>query len=109
MSIEQYLAMCDQFGYEPKDEELPIDPATLSVEAQNALILLNHLPDMWEGMSGSWLGKDYSGLTAIMDIYDMSNRREVFELYKEAEIELGKHYAEKRKQQESMAKAKRAT
>jgi hypothetical protein len=54
------------------------------------------------------MGKDYSGLSAIMDIYEIDDRRVVFELLKQAEQELGKHYTQKQKEQESLAKAKRA-
>ena len=45
-------------GVEPKEEDIPKDPSTFSLEAQQALIMLNVLPDKWEGMSGSWLGKE---------------------------------------------------
>ena len=94
-------------GWEPEDDKLPIDPSTLSLEAQQTLILLNSLPDKWEGMSGSWMGKDYSGLSAIMDIYEIDDRRAVFELLQQCEHELGKFYQQKQKQEESLAKAKR--
>jgi hypothetical protein len=95
-------------GWEPRDEDIPLDPSTLSLEAQQALIVLQSLPDNWEGMSGSWMGKDYSGLSTILDIYEVENKRLVFEFVKLCEIELGKFYAQKRKEQESLAKAKRA-
>ena len=55
-------------------------------------------------MSGTWMGKDYSGLSAIMDIYDIQNRKTVFELLKVAENELSKYYSDKAKQRETMAK-----
>jgi hypothetical protein len=100
--------MCEQMGWEPRDEDIPLDPSTLSLEAQQALIVLQSLPDNWEGMSGSWMGKDYSGLSTILDIYEVENKRLVFEFVKLCEIELGKFYAQKRKEQESLAKAKRA-
>jgi hypothetical protein len=100
--------MCEQMGWEPSEEEMPIDASSLETNAQYALILLNVLPDKWEGMSGSWMGKDYSGLAAIMDIYEIDDRREVFELLKVAEDELGKYYRQKQKEQEGLAKAKRA-
>ena len=58
-------------------------------------------------MSGTWMGKDYSGLMDIMDIYNLDNRREVFTLLKVAEGEASKFYADKQKQQESLNKAKR--
>lgn len=100
--------MCEQMGWEPRDEEIPIDPSFLSLEAQETLIVLNSLPDLWDGMGGNWLGKDYSGLSAILDIYEVEDRKTVFELLKVAETELSKFYAQKRKEQESMSKAKRA-
>ena len=100
--------MCEQMGWEPDENQIPVDPSNLPIEAQQALILLNTLPDNLEGMSGSWMGKDYSGLAAIMDIYDMEDKKLVFELLQLCEHELGKYYAQKQKEQESLAKAKRA-
>jgi len=89
--------MCEQMGWEPKEEDLPQDGSNLSLECQQALTILNALPDNWEGMNGTWLGKDYSGLSAVMDIYEVQSRREVFELLKEAESILGKYYAQQSK------------
>tara|TARA_R110000803_G_scaffold150985_3_gene216177 strand:+ start:4018 stop:4320 length:303 start_codon:yes stop_codon:yes gene_type:complete len=100
--------MCEQMGWEPDENQIPIDPSTLSIEVQQTLVLLNALPDKWEGMSGSWMGKDYSGLSAIMDIYEIQDRKDVFELLKLAEQELGKFYTQKQKEQASLSKAKRA-
>tara|TARA_B100000085_G_C18132242_1_gene345781 strand:- start:127 stop:420 length:294 start_codon:yes stop_codon:yes gene_type:complete len=94
-------------GVEPKEEDIPKDPSTFSLEAQQALIMLNVLPDKWEGMSGSWLGKEYAGLLDIMDLYQIEDKKQVFELLKVCEDELGKFYAEKRKQQEQLSKAKK--
>ena len=107
MDIEQYLQMCEQMGWEPNEDEMPRDPSHLSYNVQSTLILYNALPDLWEGMSGTWMGKDYSGLMDIMDIYNLDNRREVFTLLKVAEGEASKFYAEKQKQQETLNKAKR--
>ena len=84
-------------GWEPKEEDLPQDGSNLSLECQQALTVLNSLPDMWEGMNGTWLGKDYSGLGTVMGIYEIESRREVFELLKEAESVLGKYYAQQAK------------
>lgn len=100
--------MCEQMGWEPRDEDIPMDPAYLSIEAQQALIVLNALPDLWDGMGGNWLGKDYSGLAAVLEIYEVEDSKRVFELLKISEVELGKYYSQKRKEQESMSKAKRA-
>ena len=108
MSIDQYLLMCEQMGWEPKEEEIPIDPASLPLESQQALVLLNALPDKWEGMNGVWLGKDYAGLADIMSIYQINdNKLEVFELLKVCDAQLGKYYEQKRKEQEQLSKSKR--
>ena len=106
MDEEQYFKMCEQMGLEPKEEEIPITPEKLSIDAQSALLLFNVLPDVWDGMNGVWLGKDYPGLKTILDLYEIENQRYVFELLKHIESEASKHYAQKRKEQESMAKAK---
>ena len=106
MDIDQYLQMCEQMGWEPKDEEMPKDPSHLSYNVQGALVLYNSLPDIWEGMSGTWMGKDYSGLIDIMNIYQLDNQKEIFTLLKVAEGEASKFYAQKQKQQESLNKAK---
>ena len=91
--------MCEQMGWEPKEEDLPKNGSNLSLECQQALTVLQALPDIWEGMNGTWLGKDYSGLGTIMDIYEIDDRRSVFELLKEAESLLGKYYSQQSKQQ----------
>jgi|TARA_A100001015_G_C15042220_1_gene740518 hypothetical protein len=107
MSAEQYFDMCEQMGWEPREEDIPVDPSTLSLECQQCLIVLNALPDKWEGMSGTWMGKDYAGLEAIMNIYEIEDRKSVFELLRAGESEMSKYYAQKRKEQDSLAKAQR--
>jgi len=107
MSPDQYIDMCEQMGWEVDENQLPKDPGEFSLECQQALMLLNILPDKWEGMSGTWMGKDYSGLEAIMNIYEIQDRKTVFELLRDAEAELGKYYAQKQKEQNQLSKAKR--
>jgi hypothetical protein len=106
MNTEQYLQMCEQMGWEPKEEEMPIDPGSLSEDCQYVLLIINALPDIWEGMSGSWLGKDYSGLEAIMNIYEIDNRRAVFELLQIGEQQLSTFYKQKQKENSSKKGAK---
>ena len=107
MSPEQYFVICEQMGVEPKEEDIPKDPSIFSLEAQQALVILNALPDIWEGMNGVWLGKNYNGLMDIMDLYQIDDKLQVFELLKICEDELSKYYSQKRKEQEQLAKAKR--
>ena len=107
MSQDQYIDMCEQMGWEINEDDIPKDPSVFSIEVQQALMLLNILPDKWEGMSGTWMGKDYSGLDAIMNIYEIDNRRVVFDLVQVGENEMSKYYAQKRKERESLSKVSR--
>jgi hypothetical protein len=96
--------MAEQMGWEDFDDE-PIDPAELSLEAQQALVLMNILPDKIEGMNGVWLGKEYSGLSDILTIYEMVNWRDTFDMLQICIQQYSKFYDEKRKQEERKAKA----
>ena len=57
-------------------------------------------------MNGIWLGKNYTGLFDIMNLHDIDSKREVFELLKVCEEELGKYYSQKKKEQEQLSKAR---
>lgn len=109
MTREQYLLMCEEMGWEPDEEEMPLEVQDLSYEAQQALRLFSSLPDKIEGMNGLWLGKDFSGLDTIMNIYGIEeyDRLEIFNLLHVCISEASKHYEQQRKSQESMAKARR--
>ena len=52
------------------DDQFPL-------EVQQALSLHTYLPDRWEGMSGSYLGKDWSALTELLNSYNVEDRRTV--------------------------------
>ena len=96
MSEEQYLLMCEQMGVEPDPDELPKDSSDLTYEAQQSLMLFNILPDKIEGMAGIWLGKDMAGISDIMDIYEIENKRRVLELFIMIVNVYSKHYSEKK-------------
>ena len=93
-------------GWEPNLDELPKDADSLAYECQQALLLFNLLPDKIEGMSGSWLGKELSGLSAIMDIYEIDNRREVFDYFLIIQRAYSEYYAQQQKMNQAKAKAK---
>ena len=62
----------------------------------NKHFFLNVLPDKWKECC-TWLGKDYAGLDAILNIYDIDNPRDVFDLLQVAEKELGDYYINKKR------------
>jgi hypothetical protein len=99
--------MCEEMGWDPDPDEIPMEISDLSYEAHQALRLFNVLPDKIEGMNGIWLGKDYSGLGDIMRIYKIEESEEVFELLQDCISEAGSYYSQQRKIQESQMKVKR--
>ncbi len=98
--------MCEQMGWEPREEEMPKDPGFLPFEVQSALIIFNILPDKFEGMSGTWLGKDFSALEAIMNIYDIYDRKEVLEYILLIQREYSDYYSKQQKMKESASRSK---
>jgi hypothetical protein len=62
--------MCEAVGSEPLEKEMPIELQDLSVETQEVFELYNQLQAIWEGMSGTYIGKDQNLLPMLFDIYD---------------------------------------
>lgn len=107
MTQEQYFAMCEQMGWEPREEEIPPDLGSLSYDSQVAMILFNLLSDRIEGMSGTWLGKEFSSLETFMNIYEVENRRDILDYIMTIHDEYAKYYREQQKIKESQSKHKR--
>lgn len=94
-------------GWEPNLDEAPLDPSSLGYEVQQALMLFNILPDRIEGMSGSWLGKDFNSLSTFMDIYEVEDRQDVLEYILIIQREYSEYYANQQKMRESRVKGRR--
>jgi hypothetical protein len=80
MTKEQYLMMCEQLGNEPIQEEIPADFSDFPYEVQEAINIFTILPDVWEGMSGTYMGKNYSILPYLFDeIFEVSNKQQTMQ------------------------------
>ena len=44
-------------------------------EVQVAFLLHDLLPDRWDGMSGSYFGKDMSPLGTLLNVYEVEDKR----------------------------------
>ena len=88
------------------EEEIPLDITDVSYNSQQALFLFNVLPDKIEGMNGTWLGKEYAGLTDIMNIYEIDDQKEVLDLLQVCIREASKVYAKQREQANKQAETK---
>jgi hypothetical protein len=80
MSKEQYLLMCEQLGNEPIPEEIPAEYEDFPYTVQEAIQIFSILPDNWEGMSGTYMGKDYSILPYLMDtIFEVVDKQQTMQ------------------------------
>ena len=67
----------EALGKEPDPEKMPLEQADFPVEVQLAFFMHSLLPDRWEGMSGSYLGKDWAAIGALLEIHNVEDRKEV--------------------------------
>lgn len=63
---------------------------------QLALFIYNILPDVWDGMSGTWLGKNYSSIEFFFDIYEILEPRVIFDLILACSDFYYKYYRERK-------------
>jgi len=94
VSIETYLRLCEQLGQEPDPDKMPLDASVLPPEVQVAFFIFDLLPDRWEGMSGMYLGKDWSSAEFLFRIYEVEDVAYVTYFAKLYESILVKHKAE---------------
>ena len=68
MTRDRVLEMHNQMGTEPDEDELPPDMDMFAQEVQEAFTIYGLLQDRVEGM-GTYLGKDYSYVRDMLDVY----------------------------------------
>ncbi len=82
MTRDQYLEMCEMMNSAPKDSEIPLEFSDLVLEAQEVLQIYNILQDQWDYMGGNYIGKNYTYIDAVFQIYnvDLELRKTYLEL-----------------------------
>jgi len=85
IDYEQYIRICEQLGEEPDPNKMPVDISVFPTEVQQAFLVHETLTDRWDGMSGSYLGKDWSALESILNIYEIDDKRTVVYFLKHVE------------------------
>lgn len=92
------MRICEQLGEEPDPEKMPPDLTDFPVEVQVAFFIFDLLEDHWEGMSGTYMGKYWSNINTLFDLYEIEDRRIVFYIMKIYEGLIVKQRAEKAEQ-----------
>lgn len=88
---------------------MPLTESDFPAEVQVAFFMFNLLSDVWEGMSGSYMGKDWSHCAQLFNIYEVDDQKTTIYFMKLYERILMNHRAEesekRRKQEERKAKS----
>lgn len=61
---------------------MPLELSEFPEEVQVAFFVFSLLPDYWEGMSGSYMGKKWDGIDYIFSLYEIENVKAVFNFMK---------------------------
>jgi len=77
IDVEKYLRICEQLGQEPDPKRMPLETSEFPDEVQVAFFIYGMISDKWDGMSGSYLGKDWNEVHKMFDLYSIDDRVEV--------------------------------
>lgn len=101
---DTYFEMCEAMGTEPVESEIPVTLNSMPEDIQLAFSLYYKLPDRWDGMSGTYLGKDlscFTSIASILEIEDMKTHLNLILLIDGVRVEI---LAERQKQKNSKSK-----
>jgi len=86
---------------------MPLTTADFPAEVQVAFFMYSLLSDNWEGMSGTYMGKDWSIIETLFNIHDVQNREQVLLFMKmyESKIVSYRHKVAADKQKRESKKA----
>ena len=85
--FEEYLVVCERLGKQPDLAKMPMDRAYYPYEVQLAMHIHEVLPDRWDGMSGSYLGKDWSCVGTYFDAYEVKDKQNVLLFIKALDVQ----------------------
>jgi len=77
IDLDKYLKLCEQLGQEPDPAKMPLSLSDFPEEVQVAFFVFSFLPDHWEGMSGTYMGKHWNGVEYIFELYEIENPKVV--------------------------------
>ena len=107
--FEEYLIVCERLGKTPNLAKIPMDRNYYPFEVQLAMAIHEVLPDRWDGMSGSYLGKDWSAVGTYLDAYKVEDKTTVLFFIKVLDIEYSKivneNLGKERKKEERKSQA----
>lgn len=96
-------------GKEINPNKMPIEDSNYPLEVQQALSIHTFLPDIWDGSSGSYMGKNWTAVTELLNSYEIEDRKTVIFFLKFIDNfkqnAVNDKVAKQRKEQEAKTKA----
>jgi len=71
MDVDKYLLICEQLGEEPDPQKMPLELSDFPAEIQVAFFLFGYLEDNWEGTSGTYMGKIWTQMEYLFELYNI--------------------------------------
>ena len=96
-------------GEEPDPARMPLDASAFPVEVQVAFFMFSLLSDNWDGMSGTFLGKDWAHCSHLFEVYGIEDPVVTMSFMKMYEIALVKHRMEKQEEKRKQSERKSQT
>lgn len=73
---------------------MPLEATAFPAEVQVAFFVYSYLSDVWEGMSGSYMGKDWSHIDTLFTLFEIEDPKIVLYYMKMYEGIVIEHRAE---------------
>ena len=92
---------------------MPLETSAFPAEVQVAFFVYSYLSDRWEGMSGSYMGKDWSHIDTLFKLFEIDEPKVILYFMKmyegliikdRAEEQERKRKADERKRQQASGK-----
>jgi|TARA_R110000823_G_scaffold11358_1_gene38761 hypothetical protein len=102
------LLICHQLGEEPDPDKMPLEISDFPSEIQVAFFIFGFLEDNWDGMSGSYMGKNWNNIEYLFNLYNIDEPRTLLYLMKLWEGILVAHRADKAQRKQKADERKSA-
>lgn len=76
MTKDAYFDMCRELGVEPNEDEIPLDINDFPGLVQTCLLVYSKLKDNWDVMGGKYMGKDYTIVFELFELYSIDTTDE---------------------------------
>ena len=83
---------------------MPLSQSEFPIEVQVAFFVFDLLSDVWEGMSGTYMGKDWSHCTQLFDIWDVEDPKTIMYFMKMYERTLVNYRADRAEEKREIEK-----